>query len=429
MRKSIRFNFCSIIIFVNLMFMQTDIFFPNHNITNIWYRVFNCIRYAMAAGLVFFTWTQRNKINFNSKIKSYLFMLLIPFALFFVAEMIAAIQSPVVREFGIRYWTRDATYFFDKISVVILVICSWLLLDKKTLEMATITLLINNATILFVTIFEEGIIETLKIFPIVLGLAKENAATKIMEIHELTYCLGLLLIYYLFFKKNKSKKDNLYISLLSLFFMLGGKRIAFFGLIVCGLFAYIVSKKNLSKIGLITIGIFGFFISFGYVYIVYNNKFIEIMDLLRINTMGRDIIYRYFVRRTTFATDYLGWGLSGVAKVIENMDPKEAINMVNVRGLHNDLLKMYINLGFIGFTAWLIINLIIFPLFINEKLGKCRATLYLCITAFAFITYLTDNTENYSIFQFILFLVPIAGDIEYELVDVDDNSYTMNENF
>ena len=93
--------------------------------------------------------------------------------------------------------------------------------------------------------------------------------------------------------------------------------------------------------------------------------------------MGRDLIYAYFVRRTKLSPTQMGWGMAGVAKVVENMDRSEVMYMAAVRGVHNDILKIYINFGFVGSLIWYALNLIYFPVkFMNEYGKKSRYNIY-----------------------------------------------------
>ena len=102
------------------------------------------------------------------------------------------------------------------------------------------------------------------------------------------------------------------------------------------------------------------------------------------------------------------------------MSKSEVGNMASARGLHNDVLKMYIECGFIGSLIWLTYNWLYVPINIFKKVGKKQATLYIALTIFAFITYLTDNTENYFAFQVILLLLPLAA-YENKLKDSGEN--------
>jgi O-antigen ligase len=159
---------------------------------------------------------------------------------------------------------------------------------------------------------------------------------------------------------------------------------------------------------LITIGIVGVLVCYGYLFIVYNNEFFAILNEHGINNMGRDLIYAYFVRRTKLSPTQMGWGMAGVAKVVENMDRSEVMYMAAVRGVHNDILKIYINFGFVGSLIWYALNLIYFPVKFMNEYGKKAATIYMALILYLFITYLTDNTESYFVCQVALLLIPIT---------------------
>ena len=88
--------------------------------------------------------------------------------------------------------------------------------------------------------------------------------------------------------------------------------------------------------------------------------------------------------------------------MLENMSYNEVGNMVVFRGLHNDILKRYLDWGFVGFLGWAWYNLLFLPKKVFFMYGKKPATLYLLLLTYSFITYLTDNTEGYFVFQVAL---------------------------
>ena len=100
--------------------------------------------------------------------------------------------------------------------------------------------------------------------------------------------------------------------------------------------------------------------------------------------------------------------MAGVAKVVENLDRSEVMYMAAVRGVHNDILKIYINFGFFGSLIWYVLNLVYFPVKFMEKYGKKVATIYMALILYLFVTYLTDNTESYFVCQVALLLIPIT---------------------
>ena len=252
-------------------------------------------------------------------------------------------------------------------------------------------------------------------FQVAFGLAESTSATSALEVHELTFCIGLCFIYYLFFEKKDSKSAKLRLILLAVLLILGNKRIGFAGILFSGIFAFFVHRRGLRRSNIIAIGVAGTVICITYVALLYNGYAMDFLAERDINVMGRDTLYKYFTRRTTFSPGFIGWGVSAVSKSIEDMSRAEVGNMINVRGLHNDILKIYIEYGFLGSIVWYGYNLIGIPLRLFEFLGKKDATLYTALAIFAFITYLTDNTENYFVFQVVLFLIPlVAGSRENE---------------
>ena len=115
------------------------------------------------------------------------------------------------------------------------------------------------------------------------------------------------------------------------------------------------------------------------------------------------------MRRTTLSPLYFGWGFSSVSRVIEHMDPLEVKWMVVVKGLHSDILKQYIELGFWGFVYWIYYELVYIPNKLFKLFGKRSSFAYTILIIYAFITYWTDNTEGYFLFQSALFIIPLAA--------------------
>lgn len=239
------------------------------------------------------------------------------------------------------------------------------------------------------------------------AFAFSEGASNYFEVHELTFAIGLCIIYYLFFAERKKHNTGKLVFLV-ISFILGSKRIGMAGIAAAGLFSLFVHKKGLSRRKLLTIGIVGVLVCYGYLFIVYNNEFFAILNEHGINNMGRDLIYAYFVRRTKLSPTQMGWGMAGVAKVVENMDRSEVMYMAAVRGVHNDILKIYINFGFVGSLIWYALNLIYFPVEFMNEYGKKAATIYMALILYLFITYLTDNTESYFVCQVALLLIPIT---------------------
>ena len=73
--------------------------------------------------------------------------------------------------------------------------------------------------------------------------------------------------------------------------------------------------------------------------------------------------------------------------------------MVSIRALHNDFLKMYIELGFIGFCLWVFWWLLKMPKILQKRYGIKKVFVCLLLVLYAFVLYTTDNAESYTYFQ------------------------------
>ena len=76
--------------------------------------------------------------------------------------------------------------------------------------------------------------------------------------------------------------------------------------------------------------------------------------------------------------------------------------------LHNDILKIFIELGALGFTLWAGINYILYPAYWMKRHDMETGILYMAILAYMTVTYLTDNTAFYFWSCIGLRLIPMS---------------------
>ena len=120
-----------------------------------------------------------------------------------------------------------------------------------------------------------------------------------------------------------------------------------------------------------------------------------------INTNGRVEIYGRIADEAQFSLGYFGRGLGIVDQLLEYY------NVASYALLHNDLLKFYIELGFIGLFLYLASYGMMF--FLAEKyFGKsCMCYLFL-ITIYTMIIFATDNTSIYMIYLIPMYITIFA---------------------
>ncbi|MDE5558709.1 MAG: hypothetical protein K2J32_13665 [Ruminococcus sp.] len=313
--------------------------------------------------------------------------------------------------YGVKYLSRFFIKLLLRVSFIIIVVCSWLINKKDCIRTLKNAVILDGFLIILLAIREHGLSQTMLACIAPLGLADENEATYILEVHEATFVIGLLLLYYLFNEKEKKRT----IIILAILFVIGGKRIAF-GALAAALAVVLPISKSKNKrfyaFYALTIAVG----CFAQLCLLYSGTFFYIMKRMNINLNNRDLIYGFFLRRTDLNPLYFGWGFSAVSRVIENMKVSEVKWMVVIRGLHCDILKQYIEFGFLGFIYWLYFILIRLPSKLYRKLGEKSAKTYMLLMIFAIVTYMTDNTESYFLFQSTLLLLALAASKEKPLL-------------
>lgn len=161
-------------------------------------------KYIATAGLVLFALSQRNRKVPDKEIKNFLKTYYPLFILILVVEVIAAFTSPVPKMFGIRYWTRSLSTFLDKICIFLAVAATWVLCGKSAIQCMVSTFLFDEFLIFLSAIPKVGLQGVINSFIGVFSFAE--GSSNYFEVHELTFCIGACLVYYLFFKKEKTKR-------------------------------------------------------------------------------------------------------------------------------------------------------------------------------------------------------------------------------
>ena len=225
---------------------------------------------------------------------------------------------------------------------------------------------------------------------------------KYTELHEIAYILGLSILLNLIIEKHTSlKKKNVLFWISIVFFVIAWKRIGIFAVAVTYLYFQIFDRSNKTNksIFIKITGIIGTIVCLVFVSLIVSGEFVGLLQSYGIDMMGRDIIYAYFRRFTTFSPTFMGKGVGFVGRQFDYTTSADLYHMASIRALHNDFFKMYIEIGFIGFIIWVVWWLIKLPQIIKKRYGVKKAFICLLFILFAFILYTTDNTESYNNFQ------------------------------
>lgn len=230
-----------------------------------------------------------------------------------------------------------------------------------------------------------------------------------LEIHDITFTYGFFLIYFLFFAKRDTER-LVDIILALMLFVLGWKRIAAGGLAIVLVFGVFLgfTKHKTRIIIMNAVCIAAILIGFGYVLFIRYNLFNTVMEMLAIDTMGRDVIYDFIQPYYDISIAFLGYGFEYTSILLQNIVRMSPELKIGVLALHNNILTVYIELGFIGFWAWIFYTwLFQFRWLINHQ-GEMVSMLFILCETYIFITYMTDNTLYYYWTSMVLRLLPMA---------------------
>jgi len=211
-----------------------------------------------------------------------------------------------------------------------------------------------------------------------------------MEIHELTFALGVYLVFFaLEWRTLLKKPETVILALLTVFFFLSGfKRIGVLAIILAvftGLLLRPIAGNRRFKwfwaAGLAVVAGMVF-----YVRLIDSGFLRYIEERWGINLMGRANLLALVERFYHFGPDFMGHGVGFLQEYI-----------VSIRGigLHNDIVTMYVDIGFWGLILW---GITLFPMravFLAKREDAHGAILSFCYGVYWVVTAMTDNTLNY----------------------------------
>lgn len=210
------------------------------------------------------------------------------------------------------------------------------------------------------------------------------------------FTFGLFVIYYAHQKKWKWCIPAF------LFMIFAEKRIAILAvvmsLILMGILWFFRQNKKLVAAfwGIVSVAVYG------YVYLIYSGIMEAFCWGANIDTNGRVEMYARMADEAVFSPIYFGRGLGIVEMLLEHW------NVTAFANLHNDLLKFYIELGFVGLFLYLLSFGIMFY-YVEKWFGKSPMCFFFGISVYTMILFATDNVSIYMIYLIPLYTVFFAA--------------------
>lgn len=240
---------------------------------------------------------------------------------------------------------------------------------------------------------------------------EESSANFIMEVHDLTFAMGLFFLYYLFFEDKNTKHHYKKVIISALLIFLGLKRIEILALIIAILIYFALLKwgKKITFRAIVLTIVF-LVVNLGFVYIIDSGILDQLVNIYNINTNGRLDLYTFAKQYFKFSPAFPGLGFTYFSKLFGDLSTSGfRINGYRVaHGIHSNILVQYIENGFFMFILWIIYSFYFKTKRLYKKCSLVSAESYLLLTVFVFILYLTDNCFKYPNTQMVYFIIPLA---------------------
>ncbi len=234
----------------------------------------------------------------------------------------------------------------------------------------------------------------------------QAAAKNYLELHDIVLAIGYIMVYYLYRGRKLERRDIAFLVCAVSIGILGMKRIVVLAILACLAFAalvYILPKKVRYKVCIV--GGVGMLVGcFAFLWLLSEGDlFFNLMQKLHINTMGRIYYYREVMALSDFHILYPGLGRNVVTQLLTS-----EMSYLRVAGVHSDIIKMYVENGFVMYGLWSAYHLVGLPALLRKRFGDKAAVMGFAVTMYSFLLYLTDNIEVYFVCQILAMMIPIC---------------------
>lgn len=278
-------------------------------------------------------------------------------------------------------------YNLQPVLVCVMAIVAYVTFSRKALKGVLIAAAINYFVYIVVCVVKYGPFSLFE-------AGTDTNASKLLEVHELTFVFGLTVVYLILSGYFNTKKINRrWLFLLTIFCLLGFKRILILAMIIA-ICMYWFLKRYKTPIISIIISFILIAISLFWVFICSSWDILTGLSIkYNIDLSGRNWIYSNFYPYYKYSVSYLGAGIGYVQQLIGQMDTM--VLKGHSIGLHNEYLRLYIELGFIPYIFYFILLLPVIVFAIYKKVDIQTAVLYFSLWMVTLICISTDNLLAY----------------------------------
>ncbi len=299
---------------------------------------------------------------------------------------------------------------FQLITIVYAVFMCYLF-EEKAVHYLFFSMCAANTGIMLLEMPKYGIAESIaSVVRCIVTFGEAEGFVRALEIHDITFLFGHFFIYYMMFAPKDTKGEKRLRRcgvLLSLFFMLVGlKRSTLPAVIFVCIYVKLVRLARKPQKLVRATGIILFLFFYLYLYLTRSGILVSFLESLGVDMMGRDVLWSLPNDYYSLSPLWKGLGFESVTDLVNMWYREGLIN--RAYPLHNDILRIFIELGALGFTLWAGINYILYPGYWMKKHSTETGLLYMAILAYMTVTYLTDNTAFYFWCCIGLRLIPMS---------------------
>ena len=293
-----------------------------------------------------------------------------------------------------RAWQKIA---YQTITIIYTVFMCYLF-EEKAVHYLFFSLCATNAAIMLLEMPKYGFAESVSsVVKCIVTFGEAEGFVRALEIHDITFLFGQFFIYYLMFAPKDTKGEKRLKRcgvILSVFFMLVGlKRIALPATLLVCVYVKVIRLFRKPRKLILATGIVLFLFFYVYLYLTRSGILVSLLESMGVDMMGRDVLWSLPNDYYELSPFWKGLGFESVTDLVHMWHAEGLIN--RAYPLHNDILKIFIELGALGFTLWSGINYIVYSAYWMKKHDTETGLLYMAILAYMTATYLTDNTAFY----------------------------------
>ena len=358
-----------------ILFFSTQTYFGTANYS----RIYHIDRYCMLAFLGVSIVANHGVIRYKSKDLLTIKIVILPYIFLFAVSVFFYMTNHRAS------WSSIINTNIQAILVCLMAIVSYYSLGKGALKGVLIAAIINYFIYIITCIVQYG--------PLALFQAgSDSKASRLLEVHEVTFVFGILIVYLLIsdYLKSRSVKKR-WVVLLAVFCLLGFKRILLMAMLI----------------GIIAISVIAIVLSLMWVFLCSSWDLLTGISIkFGIDLAGRNWIYSNFYPYYNFSISYLGAGVGYVQEMIYTMSTM-VLNNHSI-GLHNEYMRLFIELGLIPYITYFVL---IWPVSIKilyNKVGYRVALMYFVLWIVNGICIATDNLLTYPNFMLAFWLILIT---------------------